>query len=308
MLLPNINISRSREVANIEHLMMLAESENEEVTKDLFEYRASEPPSKAAIAAAMKGNFSAYLDAKGMSDGADARLSRWDKKFMELQMKSVAKSYAKQKPKVSDPVAAPNRSSRGKPAKPLPKPKKKSSGRGRGFGYMSLNKALKSLAGGPRSTKARLERAVGDRLYTWIMAEIGKSKPVRLGKRGKALKKRGAITAKSAEQIGGKFFGKMSKAYPFSDKSGKAPEGRDQRIMNKARFIRGLSLAYQLLASNVGKAGKADAKLWLGAKKKKLRMFEWTLLRDLEYLGEEVYSTFMSLVQDCEQELEEDTR
>lgn len=271
-----------RNQITFDKLIDLAES------RDLNERTTEMTPE--LVKAAKQGDVEKYAELKGIR----TKLSPFDRNFLETQMREVVKNAQS--------------ADAGGGNMPAPKPKsksKKSKGGGRGFGYMSLSKALKKLAGGPRGTKARLEKAVGAELFNHLMSQIEKAKPVRMGKSGKKLKKRGPITAKSAEQIGGKFFEKMSKAFPFSEKSAKAPKDRDERIMNKARFIRGLGLAYQLLASNVSKEDKAQAKDWLKGKKKKLRMFEWEILQDLEHLGEDTYEAFMALVDQCESELEE---
>jgi len=291
---------------NFEHMMNQINEEEingmDDALRSLTEYRGFERrQTPEMVRAAARGDLDSYFKAAGM-EGPDTR-DPFKRKFMELTLPQIARDHANkaQAPRAKSaksPLA--KRTMSTKPGKARYKGPSK-----RGFGYLSLSKALKRLAGGPKSTKARLERAVGTKLYSWLMDAVSKAKPVRIGKRGKPLKKRGPITAKSAAQIGGKFFGKMSKAYPFSDKSGRSPKNRDERVMNKAHFIRGLSLAYQLLASNVGRADKAAAKIWLGDKKKKLRLFEWQLMRDLEYLGEDIYATFMALVEGCERELEE---
>jgi len=299
---PHVGIFRGGSFMQFEDLMALTEepvlifeSFDDLMEGDPFDiYKGN----KDAVAAALKGDLDGYLVALGMDS---ERLKRWDTAFMKGQMQNVA-DFAKADNK--EGIAAPSKSA----VTPLKKVSKKSKAAPRykgpikrGFGYVSLAKSLKQLRG------KKLYKIIDPGILGVIAKKIDKARPAKMGKRGASKTRKVGMSSGVAKKIAMWVHTKLLKRYPFSEKKAGAPEDRDSRIMNKALYTRGLSLILKDLLSKVGgqnaeerKAERLKAKSQFDDFKKKLRLVEWAILRDLEYLGESTYREFMILINDCE--------
>ena len=328
MVQPHVGVFRGGHSLNFEDLMDLSEDVIDEEARGADDVYKGNPD---AVKAALKGDVDSYMAALGISSR-----TKFDKLFMKRQMKHVAdmsravdrqgvaaqskSADGRQKRKKPLPPPPPKRRKRLPPPppkvkkpgvdfwgdiaqKPLEEPVSAPRPKGRakrGFGFMSLAKALKQLRG------KKLYKIIDPGILGVIAKKIEKARPFKMGKRGPTKRKVG-MSAANAKKIAMWAHGKLLKRYPFSEKKAGAPEDRDARVMNKALYTRGLSLILKDLLLKVGgqdagarKAERAKAKKHFDDFKKKLRLVEWTILRDLEYLGESAYREFMILVNESE--------
>ena len=239
-----------------------------------------------AVAAAKKG-FDSWIDNKGYGGDKFNQLSKMQQLFFKMQHKQILKSGSRDGSKAS-------------PTAPTTKAGKKK-GSSRGFGYMSLPKALKQLRG------MTLNRIIDQKILDELKEKMLASRGQRTGKRGRAIKKRTGMTAKSAEKLALWAKARLSARYPFSEKSKRAPKTQAERILNKAKYIRGLSLILKDILSRVGGQNAGQRKEQRGVAKgvfdefkKNLKLLEWSIQQDLKCFGEAVNNAFMNIVEDAQ--------